>query len=234
MNNLETININKLKGNFMIFDTETADSVESPIPYDFSLAIYDTNFKIIYKQCYLISEIWNDFDRYSKSFYGISKKGMYNEMLRKGKAKVISAKNFNKELKQLLTNNNIKMICAYNLAFDMKAYQKLCLENGLVNHLEKKIKIDIQLVAQERLRGNKHFIKWCVKNNAVTPKGYCSVKVDYVYKYLFKSKKEEKHMGAEDIKQELKIFKQFINENPIVIKNHYQSYETFLKDLKIY
>ena len=229
----ETLNFNKLKSNIMVFDTETADTIENPIPYDFSLIIYDTNFNIIFKQCYLISEIWNDFKRYSNSFYGISKKGIYNEMLRKGQAKVISAKQFNKELKELLKNNNVNTICAYNLEFDMKAYNKLCMENNLINYLDKKNKIDIQLLAQERLRGNKNFIKWCIRNGATTPKGYCSVKVDYLYKYLFKSKKEEKHIGLEDIKQEAKILKQFIKENPIVIKNQYQGYEYFLKDLKI-
>lgn len=229
----ETINLKTMKGNILIFDTETADGVESPIPYDFSLLICDTDFNIIYKQCFLISEIWNDFDRYSKSFYGLAKRGDYNEMLRKGHAKVVSAKQFNKELKFLMTNNNVKVISAFNLQFDMKAYQKLCFENNLVNHLEKKTKLDIQLLTQERLRGCMDFIKWCLKNKAITPKNYCSVKVDFTYKYLFKSKVNEKHIGLSDIIQEMKILKKFINENPIAIINEYQSYNYFLKDLKV-
>lgn len=229
----ETMNLKTMRGNILVFDTETADSVDSPIPYDFSLLICDSNFNVIFKQCYLISEIWNDFDRYSKSFYGLAKKGIYNQMLRKGQAKVVSAKQFNKELKSLMVNNNVRVISAFNLRFDMKAYQKLCNENGLVNHLEKKTKLDIQLLTQERLRGSMDFINWCLKNNATTPKGYCSVKVDFVYKYLFKSKVNEKHIGISDIIQEMKILKKFITENPITIINEYQSFKYFLIDLKI-
>lgn len=231
--NFEIMDFSRFKGYTLIFDTETAGTLESPIPYDFSLAIYNKEHKKVFAKTYLVSEIWNNPDLYNKSFYGISKRGTYNTMLEKKRAEVLTAKDFNKVLGGLIKNNNVKLLLAYNISFDLKAYNNLCIKYNLVNKLERLVKCDIQLLTQERLRGNQKFYKWCKSTGAITNKGYASVKVDNVYKYLFKSNRNEEHVGGKDIKQEYKIFKRFILENPYIIINQFQSFTYFLKDLLI-
>lgn len=236
MNNniiFETKNIKKMRKNILIIDTETARGLENPIPYDISVGIYNKLGKLLFAKTFLVSEIWNNDQLYNSSFYGASKRGEYNSQIRKGTAEILTAKQVMKEIKRLIKNNNVGLVGAYNYKFDNLACLNLSTEYNTTNPFYGMPYFDIQLLTAERLRGCKHFYDYIEKNNLKTQKGYASIKVDTVYKYLFKSKKVEEHRGLEDIKQESKIFFKFVNENPIVIINLCNCYDYFTKYLKM-
>ena len=70
---------------FLVLDTETANSVNEPIPYDIGYAICDRHGEIYLKRSFLVAEVFLDMADTMKSAYYAEKIPQYWEDVKCGK-----------------------------------------------------------------------------------------------------------------------------------------------------
>lgn len=105
----------------IVLDTETANSVEQPLPYDFGWAVVDTeNQEIVRKFSYVCAEIFLDKELMEQAYFA-EKIPNYWEDIQSGKRKLKKLLNIRKEFLSCLKTYDIKQICAYNMNFDKRA-----------------------------------------------------------------------------------------------------------------
>ena len=105
----------------MVIDTETANSVEQPLPYDFGWAVVDTETgEIVRKFSFVCAEIFLDRELMEQAYFA-EKIPMYWEEIQSGKRQLKRLLNIRKELWNCLKTYDIKQVCAYNMNFDKRA-----------------------------------------------------------------------------------------------------------------
>lgn len=105
----------------MVIDTETANSVEQPLPYDFGWAVVDTNSgEIIETASYVCSEIFCDKTMMEQAYFA-EKIPAYWKEIKQGQRKLTSFLKIRKALWTYLKTYGIKQVCAYNMGFDRRA-----------------------------------------------------------------------------------------------------------------
>lgn len=105
----------------MVIDTETANSVEQPMPYDFGWAIVNTETgEIVEKFSYVCAEIFLDRELMEQAYFA-EKIPMYWDDIQTGKRQLKKLLNIRKEILNCLKTYNIKQVCAYNMGFDKRA-----------------------------------------------------------------------------------------------------------------
>lgn len=105
----------------MVLDTETANSVEQPLPYDFGWAVVDTNNgEIIETASYVCAEIFCDETMMEQAYFA-EKIPTYWKEIKQGQRKLTSFLKIRKALWTCLKTYNIKQVCAYNMGFDRRA-----------------------------------------------------------------------------------------------------------------
>lgn len=101
-------------------DVETAGEITFPLIYDLGWTCHDRKGNIFQRKNYLVQEIWDNPGLMEAAFYA-SKIPMYIDMLRQGKITVLPFQTVMKELKTDILSNNISLVMAYNVLFDMRA-----------------------------------------------------------------------------------------------------------------
>lgn len=105
----------------MVLDTETANSVEQPLPYDFGWAVVDTNSgEIIETASYVCAEIFCDKTMMEQAYFA-EKIPAYWKEIKQGQRKLTSFLKIRKALWTCLKTYGIKQVCAYNMGFDRRA-----------------------------------------------------------------------------------------------------------------
>ena len=105
----------------MVIDTETANSVEQPMPYDFGWAIVDTETgEIVEKFSYVCAEIFLDRELMEQAYFA-EKIPMYWDDIQSGKRQLKRLLNIRKILWNCLKKYDITEIGAYNMGFDKRA-----------------------------------------------------------------------------------------------------------------
>ena len=194
-----------------ILDTETANFVDAPIPYDIGYVLYDaTDRKIIARHSFVVHETFTDKDLMNSAYYA-KKVPQYWEDIKSGKRqmkRITTIKNFiAKEFKEY----SVTMVGAYNMGFDKRATN-----NGIRYNTYSKYRwffpygiefFDIWHGACSSFLRSKHFIKWAIKNGFVSDKGNIQTSAEVAYKYITKNLDfVESHTGLEDVEIETAIF----------------------------
>ena len=105
----------------VVIDTETANSVEQPLPYDFGWAVVDTETgEIVRKFSFVCAEIFLDKEMMASAYFA-EKIPQYWEDIKAGKRIMKKLLNIRKELWNCLKTYGIKQVCAYNMGFDKRA-----------------------------------------------------------------------------------------------------------------
>lgn len=105
----------------MVLDTETANSVEQPLPYDFGWAVVDTETgEIVCEKSFVVVEIFLDKELMEQAYFA-EKIPQYWEEIKQGKRELRRLLTIRKELWNCLKTYGIKEIGAYNMGFDRRA-----------------------------------------------------------------------------------------------------------------
>ena len=117
---VEEIKMNR-KEFFMVLDTETANSVNEPIPYDIGYAIADRHGNIALERSFVVAETFLDMKDVMNTAYYADKIPNYWDDLKSGKRIMKSIFNIRKQMLADMKEYNVKKVGAYNMAFDRKA-----------------------------------------------------------------------------------------------------------------
>lgn len=195
----------------MILDTETANSINSPIPYDVGYQIVDTDTtEVLRKRSYVVQETFMNKDLMTSAYYA-KKLPQYWEDLKTGKREMKRITTIKRIVEQDMKECECVMVGAYNMAFDKRATN-----NGIRYNTYSFYRwffpygteyFCIWTMACTSFLRSKHFIKWALKNGFVSSAGNIQTSAEVAYRYITKNVDFiESHTGLEDVLIETEIF----------------------------
>jgi hypothetical protein len=195
---------------FMVLDTETANSVEEPLPYDIGYAICDRHGNIELTRSFVVAEIFLDNKDLMQTAYYAAKIPQYWEDIKSGKRQLKSFYFIRRQIKEDMKNYNITKVGAYNMGFDKRAL------NNDTRYITKSFLrwffpygteyFCIWNMACDTILNRPSYIKFAIKNGFVSEKGNIQTSAECAYKYLTKDTDfAECHTGLEDVLIEVAI-----------------------------
>lgn len=194
----------------MVIDTETANSVEQPMPYDFGWVVLDTESgEIVRKFSYVCAEIFLDKELMEQAYFA-EKIPSYWDDIQTGKRQLKRMLNIRKEIWNCLKTYGIKQICAYNMGFDKRA------SNNDARYITaSKIRwffpygvefVCIWHMACSSFLNTREFVNFATTHGFVSPVGNIQTSAEVAYKFLKNDANfQESHTGLEDCEIESEI-----------------------------
>lgn len=196
--------------NVLVIDTETANSVEQPLPYDVGYAIVDTETgEILTEKSFVVAEIFFD-KELMKGAYFAEKIPQYWNDIKEGKRTVKSICNIRKEIQADMKKYNVTKVGAYNMGFDNRATK-----NDIRYISGSLIKwffpfgtefFCIWNMACTSILNTENYVRFALDNGFVSEHNNIQTSAESAYRYL---KNEidfmESHTGLEDVKIEIEI-----------------------------
>ena len=206
------------KNYYVILDTETANSVEQPLPYDIGWVICDRNGNIYEERSFVVAEVFYDMSDLMQSAYYAQKLPQYFEDIKNGNRIVAPMWKIRRALKADMENYNTNKVGAYNMGFDRRAL------NNLIRYVSKSWArwffpfgtefFDVWNVACELLMARPSYEKFALENGLVTANGNLQTSAEAAYRYITKdSEFVESHTGLEDCKIEAAIFAKCVSQH---------------------
>jgi hypothetical protein len=202
--------MSRRKEYYMIIDTETANSIEQPLPYDIGYAIADRKGNIVLKRSFVVAEIFLDNKEMMKSAYFAEKIPQYWDDLKAGTREMKSIFNIRKQIKADMKKWRVKKVGAYNMGFDRKAL------NNVIRYCSKSLirwffpfgteYFCIWNMACQTLLNTTSYIKFALQNGLESEKGNIQTSAEACYKFITNSTNfSECHTGLEDVLIEVEI-----------------------------
>ena len=194
----------------LIIDTETANSVDQPMPYDFGWAIVDTfSKKIVETYSYVVAEIFLDKELMSQAYFA-DKVPAYWEDIKANKRTLTSLINVRKTLWASMKAYDITQVGAYNMGFDRKA------SNNDIRYITGSwlrwffpFKVDyfcIWHMACTSILNTKEYVNFALANGFLTEKGNIKTSAECAYRFIIDNPSfVESHTGLEDVQIEAEI-----------------------------
>lgn len=195
---------------FIVLDTETANSVKEPLPYDIGYAICDRQGKIYEMRSYVVAEIFLDHEDLMQSAYFAEKIPNYWSDIRSGKRELKTIYNIRRQIKQDMEEYGITKVGAYNMGFDKKAL------NNDIRYITKSLVrwffpygtefFCIWHMACTTILNRPSYIKFALENGFVSEAGNIQTSAECAYRYLINDAEFiEEHTGLEDVLIEVAI-----------------------------
>lgn len=197
---------------FMVLDVE---GMQTCRPYNVGYIIADRYGKIYKRRSFAIpAAIWENIANCLKIGQAVEMtKQNVQEILQdmnKGrlsrKYKTVTIPDFIRIFFHDIEKYKIHRVFAYNVLFDKGAIHRLIGDNNFNKLCEMCEFCDIITAILYTKLLTKNYIKFCLKNAYLTPKGYPSYKAEYVIRYLTNNLNYvEEHTGLSDVLDEYSI-----------------------------
>lgn len=209
---------------YLVIDTETANSIEQPLPYDIGYAVCDRFGHIVLERSFVVAEIFLDHKEMMKSAYFAEKIPYYWEDIKNGTREIKSIFNIRKQIKEDMKKYRIKKVGAYNMAFDKRAL------NNVIRYCSKSLIrwffpfgtefFCIWSMACQVLLNSTSYIKFALQNGLESEAGNIQTSAEACYKFLTNSVDfTEEHTGLEDVRIEIDIMAKCFSTHKKMDKN---------------
>jgi hypothetical protein len=204
---------------YIVFDSETTNSINDPFCYDIGFIVIDETGKVYEKHSYVVADVFLDSELMASAYFA-DKIPQYWEDIKTGKRILRRLKTIRSILRDVMTQHEINMICAYNCAFDVRSgnYTQRYLTSSKYRYFYPYGTqfMDILKLAREILKTDENYKTFCKENNYLTEKGQSRYTAEVVYRYLFDKDFVEEHTGLADCLIEAQIMVKLMEENPNV------------------
>ena len=200
----------RLNSNNFVTDTETANSVEQPLPYDIGYKITDCHQNELVRRSFLVAEIYYNHKDLMQSAYYADKLPQYEEEVKRGERIIASIYTIRKTILEDMKKYNITVVYAYNMSFDKNA-----INNDIRYITKSKYRYFfpygtefrcIWHMACQVLLARPSFIKFALANGYVSPKGNILTNAEVCYRYITGNTDfVEQHKGIDDVDIETEI-----------------------------
>lgn len=222
-----TKKIDRRRTYYVVIDTETANSISFPLPYDAGWAIVDKHGNIYETRSYVVYEIYCKEKEKMQSAYYAEKLPQYEKDIKAGKRKIASIWTIKKQFEQDMRDYNTNIVCAYNMGFDRRAL------NNDIKFTTKWAKwffpkdTEFQCIwhmACSCILNRPSFISFAIENNFISVKGNILTNAEICYKYITKNIDfKESHTGLEDVLIETAIMAHCYKQHKSFNKNIYSA-----------
>ena len=198
------------KNYFIVVDTETANTIDQPLPYDIGWVVCDSKGNIYERRSYVVAEIFLGMKDLMESAYYAEKIPTYWDDIRSGKRIVKGMWDIRKAMMNDIKTYKIKNVGAYNMSFDKRAL------NNLVRYVSKSWKrwwfpfgVDyfcIWNMACNSILNRATYINFAEKNGLISASDNIITSAECAYRYITNSIEFiENHTGLEDVEIEVAI-----------------------------
>ena len=196
--------------NVLVIDTETANSVEQPLPYDVGYAIVNTETgKTLIEKSFVVAEIFFDKELMKGAYYA-EKVPQYWDDLKAGTRIMKTICNIRKEIKADMKKYNVTKVGAYNMGFDNRATR-----NDVRYISGSMIKwffpfgtefFCIWNMACTSILNTENYVRFALENGFVSEHDNIQTSAEVAYRYITnKTTFIENHTGLEDVRIEIEI-----------------------------
>lgn len=204
---------------FLVIDTETTNSIDDPFCYDVGFAVVNAAGEVFEAHSYVVADIFLDNELMASAYFA-EKIPQYWEDIKTGKRQLRRLKTIKNILRDVMTQHNANMVCAYNCAFDVRSgnYTQRYLTSSKYRYFYPYGTqfMDILKLAREVLKTDENYKIFCKTNGYVTKKGQNRYTAEIVYRYLFDNEFVEEHTGLADCLIEAQIMVKLMGEYPNV------------------
>ena len=196
---------------YLILDTETCNTLEQPLPYDIGYVICERQGNIYEEKSFVVAETFLDMMDVMSTAYYVEKIPQYWKDIKKGIRIIKPMWSIRKEMLSDMKKYKVRMVGAYNMAFDKRAL------NNLIRYVSKSWChwwfpfgtnfICIWNMACNTLMNRVSYINFAEDNRYVSEADNILTNAEICYRYIAnKIDFVEKHTGLEDVKIEVAIF----------------------------
>ncbi len=197
----------------IVLDTETANSINFPLPYDLGFFIIKlATGEILERVSLCIYEIYVGQKEMMQSAYYAEKLPQYEVELKNGERKLVRLYTAKKLIANKMQEYNTNLVYAYNMNFDKRALnndQRFTTNNRYRYFFPKDTEFRcIWHMACQVLMARPSYIKFALANNFVSAKGNILTNAECCYRYITKDPYfKEEHKGIDDVEIETEILK---------------------------
>ena len=197
--------------NRMIIDTETANGLEQPLPYDLGYIIFDDETgEHLIERSFVIAEIFLDKKLMAGAYYA-EKVPQYWDDIQAGKRIMKKICNIRRIICEDIKQYGVTEIGGYNMGFDSRAVKndiRFITASYLRWFFPYGIEVfDIWTMACTSILQTDEYIRFALENGLVSEKGNILTSAEAVYKYLIQNADfSENHTGLEDVRIEKDIY----------------------------
>ena len=190
----------------LVLDVETAGGLDEKIVYDLGFAVVAKDGKIVEEYSFIIEEIFNDSTLMNSAYYA-EKVPSYLREIEQGLHKVVPFKVALDTLREVIARYDLKIVSAYNLAFDLDAIWKTSKRLLGYNYGFKGMtRLCIMSFACEVLFTQKTYQKMAIAQGWVSPAGNVRTTAEMAYRYIRVNPSfVEEHKGLADVRIEAQI-----------------------------
>lgn len=196
----------------LLIDTETANTLDDPLMYDFALAVIDIYGRIFFKVHIIISDIFYGEADLMKSAYFANKLPQYHEAIRNGEVIVMDILTARRYVASICKKYGVSFVAAHNASFDYRSTTTTVryLTKGKVrNFIPYGIEWwDTQKMVRTTICQQKKYRKFCAENGYTYGKNNSRVRetAEVIYRYISKDNSfVEEHTALADVEIEAKI-----------------------------
>lgn len=196
---------------YLVFDTETANTMDDPLVYDIGGAIVDKQGNVYETFSYVIYDVYCLMEDIMQSAYYSWKLPRYEIELQEGQRKLANFLTVKHIIARLCEKWNVKACIAHNARFDYKSTTRTTryLTKSKVKYfLPYGIPLwDTLKMANDTICKQKAYKMWCKENNYLCRNGRVKATAEILYRYITKDHDfVESHTGLEDVLIEKEIF----------------------------
>jgi DNA polymerase III epsilon subunit-like protein len=207
----------RTKNNILIVDTETVGTFGSPIIHDIGYKIIDKDFNTLLERRFLVKELHevNQYMLFVSDFYQ-SKKHLYDEVKETNSIDIVAWKDIEKIFINDMRSYKVKVISAYNMAFDYKAFNATSHffnlgSTKLMDAIDKKSLLCIYNLACDTILDTDDYRDYATMKNFISDKGNYLTNAECCYRYLIDDETfEEEHTALADVEIEKQILEHII------------------------
>lgn len=195
----------------MIIDTETTNSIEQPLPYDFGWTIVNTKTgEILVERSFVVAEIFLDSDL-MKTAYFAEKIPNYWAEIKQGKRQLKTFLNIRKTLWADMKKYDCYQVGAYNMSFDKRATindTRYITSSFLRWFFPYKTQFFcIWNMACTSFLSTAEYINFAIDNHFISECGNIQTSAECAYRFLKNDVNfSESHTGLEDVRIEVEIY----------------------------
>lgn len=193
----------------IIFDTETAGTLDNPFVYDFGGVVADNDGIIVESFNFLISDIIDNKEIFNESTYFVGK-AKYNDYRTWREYNIIptvSLRDVKNIMRDMINVYNVKHVYAYHANFDIRALANTVnfVSNGFCNDFWPE-KVDIRCImsaAHTTICMKKEYIVWACASQRFNKSGNIYNGAETVYQFITKNPNHvESHTALSDAIEE--------------------------------
>lgn len=205
---------------YLMFDSETTNSLDCPLCYDFGFSVIDDTGRVYEQGSYVVADIFLD-EELMQSAYFSEKIPQYWQDIKNGKRVLRRWKTIRAIIKDVMTQHNIEYVVAHNARFDYCSTTTTqryltCSKWRYFFPYGTKF-LDTLKMARATFKDDEQYTAFCKENGFLTSHNKPQFTAEVLYRFLTNDISfVESHTGLEDVEIETQIFLECMKRNPEV------------------